>query len=235
MRWASAGTTAACCSAVSTEVAPDGSPVEAYRRLPPRGEAELIHAAVPAGATILELGCGAGRVTHELIRLGHPVTAVDESAEMLALVRGAETIRSTVEELRLARSFDAVVLGSHFVNDADPGRRRRLLATCARHVLAGGSVLIESYASTLDWEAAVGRTSFLGDVAVTLLQARVDGPLVDAVVEYAVAGRSWRQPFTARMLDEAELTAALRDVGLRFVRWVDDEASWCEARPWASR
>jgi hypothetical protein len=55
---------------VPAEVAPDGSPVEIYRRLPPGGEAELIHGGVAPGASILELGCGAGRVTHELLRLG---------------------------------------------------------------------------------------------------------------------------------------------------------------------
>src|SRR5919198_5137029 len=69
-RWGSADTTVACSSDVPTDVAPDGSPVEIYRRLPATGEPELIHGAIPAGASILELGCGAGRITHELIRLG---------------------------------------------------------------------------------------------------------------------------------------------------------------------
>jgi len=57
------------------------------------GEPEIVHAAVPPGASILELGAGAGRVTHPLVALGHPVVAVDESAEMLARIRGAETVR----------------------------------------------------------------------------------------------------------------------------------------------
>jgi SAM-dependent methyltransferase len=54
---------------------------------------------VPSGASILELGSGAGRVTHPLVELGYAVTAVDESAEMLARVRGARTVRSTIERL----------------------------------------------------------------------------------------------------------------------------------------
>ncbi len=49
-----------------------------------------MYEAAGAGASILELGCGAGRVTHPLVALGHPVVAVDESPEMLAHVRGAE-------------------------------------------------------------------------------------------------------------------------------------------------
>jgi SAM-dependent methyltransferase len=220
---------------VRAEVAPDGSPVEIYRRLPATGEPELIHGAVPAGASILELGCGAGRVTHELIRLGHPVTAVDESAEMLAHVRGAEVVRAAIETLELGRAFDSVVLASHFVNEFDPKRRRRLLDVCARHVASSGSVLIESYPAGFDWEDALGKPSVHGDVTVNVTEARVRGRVVDAVVEYRVDGRSWRQAFRARMLDRAELTDALGEAGLDFVRWLDDRRSWCEARPCENR
>jgi SAM-dependent methyltransferase len=220
---------------VPVEVAPDGSPVEIYRRLPPGGEAELIHAAVGRDASILELGCGAGRVTHELARLGHAVTAVDESEEMLAHVRGAEVVEAAIEELDLGRTFDAVVLASHFVNDADENARLALLEVCVRHTAPGGSVLIESYPADRDWEAVVGETGMHGDVAITLTEAAVDGPMVDAAVEYAVDGRSWRQPFTARMLDETELRSALREAGLEWLRWLDDRRSWSEARPCENR
>jgi SAM-dependent methyltransferase len=220
---------------VRTEVAPDGSPVEIYRRLPATGEPELIHSAISAGASILELGCGAGRITYELIRLGHPVTAVDESAEMLAHVRGAEVVRAGVETLDLGRTFECVVLASHFVNEVDPERRRRLLEVCARHVAPCGSVLVESYPADFDWEDAIGKRSVHGDVAITVTEARVDGTFVDAVVEYAVDGRSWRQSFTARMLDEADLVTALADAGLGFLRWLDERRSWCEARPCENR
>ena len=75
--------------------APDGSPVDLYLRLPSFGEAERIHELLAPGEAILEFGCRVGRVTHEL-RLGHPVTAVDESAEMLAQVGGAEAIRAQI-------------------------------------------------------------------------------------------------------------------------------------------
>ena len=80
--------------------APDGSPVALYARLPPLGEPELIHDAIPAGAEILELGAGAGQRHARARRLGHPVVAVDNSAEMLALVRGAETRRRRHRDAR---------------------------------------------------------------------------------------------------------------------------------------
>ncbi len=84
-----------------TEIAPDGSPVLLYARLPALGEPELIHGAVPAGAQILELGAGAGRITHELLALGHEVVAVDNSSAMLAFIRGAETVLADLEALDL--------------------------------------------------------------------------------------------------------------------------------------
>jgi hypothetical protein len=96
-------------------------------------------------------------------------------------------------------------------------------------------VLVEAYPGDFDWESSVGRTSVHGDVAITVTAAHSDGSVVDAVVEYAVDGRTWRQPFTARMLDEAELATALGEVGLRFVRWLDHQRSWCEARPCENR
>jgi 2-polyprenyl-3-methyl-5-hydroxy-6-metoxy-1,4-benzoquinol methylase len=40
----------------------DGCAVEVYLLLPPLGEPELIADAVPAGASILDLGCGVGRI-----------------------------------------------------------------------------------------------------------------------------------------------------------------------------
>jgi SAM-dependent methyltransferase len=79
--------------------APGGSPVELYALAPPEGEPEIVHAAVPSGAAILELGCGAGRITHRLVELGHPVVGVDQSPEMLAHVRGAETVLADIETL----------------------------------------------------------------------------------------------------------------------------------------
>src|SRR5688500_17840198 len=116
-----------------TEVAPDGSPIEMYTRMPTFGEPEIVHAAIPAGAAILELGSGAGRMTHRLLELGHPVTAVDNSPEMLTHVRGAETVLSDIEELDLGRRFACVLMASHLIDEPEE-LRTALLATCARHV-----------------------------------------------------------------------------------------------------
>ena len=210
-------------------VAPDGSPVELYLLLPSFGEPELVHGAIPPGASILELGCGVGRMTHELVRLGHPVTAVDESAEMLAHVRDAETIRARIEELDLGRPFDCVLLASHFVNAADPDERRRLLDVCARHVAPGGRVVIEAYAE--EWHPVAGEVVGRDDLQIRYVRADWDGSVVTAEIEYRVGSRRWTQgPFTAAVLDERALTASLESAGLAFDGWLDDRHTWLAAR-----
>jgi len=208
-------------------VTPDGTPVDIYLRLPPRGEAELVDAAIPAGAEVLELGCGVGRITHELLRLGHPVVAVDESPEMLEHVHGAETVHARMEELELGRRFPCVLLASHFVN-AEDEQRDAVLRACARHLVGDGAVLIERYPP--GWLPEEAETVQVGDVAVTMRDVRREGRRFSATVEYALDGRTWLQTFAAVLLDDDRLDAALRRVGLWLARTLDERGAWIEAR-----
>src|SRR6186713_67753 len=98
------------------DITPDGCAVDLYLRLPVDDEPDVIAAAAPPPATLLELGCGVGRVTRALTARGYAVTAVDESAAMLDHVTGARTVRSPIEALDLAETFDVVLLGSFLVH-----------------------------------------------------------------------------------------------------------------------
>ncbi|OXM74594.1 MULTISPECIES: class I SAM-dependent methyltransferase [Amycolatopsis] len=203
----------------------DGCPVEVYRLLPPAGEAEIVHRVAPAGAAVLDLGSGTGRIAHRLIELGHPVTAVDDSAEMLAHVRGAETVRARIEDLDLRRRFPVVLLASHLVNQPDS---HALLATVARHLADDGVAVIEWHPpSWFDTVAEGG--GHLGEVLVSLTGVVRDGPLLSATVRYQARGRSWEQPFTTRRLSEPELRARLVEAGLRFSRWCTPDHRWFAA------
>jgi SAM-dependent methyltransferase len=209
----------------------DGSPVDVYRHLPAAGEAELIHEAIPAGATVLDLGCGTGRIARVLASLGHAVTGVDDSAAMLAeLPVGVTGVEADVGEVRLGRRFDAVLLASHLVN-AGPEERDPFLATARAHVEADGSIVAEVYPSVMDWAARVGRTHQLGPVAITVERATVRGDEVDAEVSYRLDDRVWRQPFVATMLDEPALRGVLDVAGFAFERWLDEARGWFQARP----
>lgn len=209
-------------------VAPDGSPVALYARLPALGEPELIHEAVPAGAEILELGAGAGRVTHPLLALGHAVVAVDNSEEMLELIEGAETVLADIATLDLGRRFPIVVLASNFINHPDDTERRIFLEVCARHVLSDGQVLLQGFprdwTPTTDW-------SEHGDVRIRLRTFTLEGHLVKGEMEYVVDGQRLLHEFESRLLTPEELDDDLEAVGLRRVRELDDRGSWIEAAP----
>ena len=212
-------------------ITPDGCAVELYVLLQPMGEPEIVHAAVPAGASVLELGAGAGRVTHPLVALGHPVVAVDESAEMLANIRGADTVQAGIEDLDLRRRFDAVLLASFLVNTDDRDVRRRFLATCRRHVRDGGCVFIQRHPPAWFDEAAEGE-GVAGGVLHRLRDLRRPGPgLLAATAEYQVGDRVWTQTFTAERLDDEALAAALAEAGLAVDAYLTGDGSWVRAVP----
>ncbi len=219
-------------AAAAGVVAPDGSPVEVYRALPRPGEADSIHAAIPAGASVLDLGCGTGRFAAALVALGHTVVAVDNEPAMLQGLEAVEGIRPVLGDLgslSLGRTFDLVLLASHLVNDDDLGPRALVVAS--EHVARGGVVVGEVYPPGIDWRAAVGRPSELGSVGVTVTRATVLGDHLTASVRYDLDGKTWDQPFTARLLDEAALTGRLADADLVFDRWLDAGRGWFVARP----
>jgi len=79
-------------------------------------------------ATVLDVGCGTGRVTEALLELvpAGRVPAIDQSAEMVALARErlggrAEVWRQDVLDLGLERAVDAIVSTAtlHWVPDHD--------------------------------------------------------------------------------------------------------------------
>lgn len=95
-------------------------------------------AGVPAGGTVLDLGCGDGRLTCELARRGARVVGLDVSAEMAAAAgaRGLPVVRATgVRTPFPAGAFDAVFSNAaiHWVSD-----HRRLVTELARVLRPGG-------------------------------------------------------------------------------------------------
>ena len=211
-----------------TDIAPDGSPVAFYARLPATGEPELIDALVPRSASILDLGCGAGRIAGPLAALGHRVTGVDDGAGMIAaLPPGVEGVVADARVVRLGRRFDAVLLASHLVNA--PGDGAAFAATAAAHLGPDGVVIGETYPPGWDAAPGVGRETRLGDGRITLLRATVEGDRLDAEVRYGVDELEWTQTFTATILDEPALHELLADAGLAFDRWLD-RPGWFVAR-----
>jgi SAM-dependent methyltransferase len=211
-------------------ITPDGCAVDFYAMMPDFGEPAIVHEAAGPGAAILELGCGAGRITHPLIALGHPVVAVDESPEMLAHIRDAELVCARIQELSLGRRFGAVLLASHLIN-ADDETRRMFLQACRRHVADDGCVIIQQHSP--EWFATATDGEVTRDGLILRLRD-VNRPapnLVSATVEYVAGVQRWTQTFTTTRLDEAELAAALAAAGLRLDRYLTEDRGWLRAIP----
>jgi SAM-dependent methyltransferase len=211
----------------------DGCSVEFWKLLPAGVEPSLIASTVPPKGSILELGAGVGRITHPLVELGYRVTAVDNSSEMLAEIRGATTVLSDIEDLTLGTSFDAVVLGSFLIHAPGPGARAALLEVCKRHAKPSGVVLIQHYR---DGWLASAIPGFIGEkdgIKTFVDDAAQDGRLVRMTLRSEAASGTWTQSFTAETLSQSELDDALTNAGLSFERHLDQGSSWLLARPTA--
>ncbi|GGI03962.1 class I SAM-dependent methyltransferase [Egicoccus halophilus] len=201
------------------EVTPDGSPVPIYLAIPAERDFAPVLDDLYPGASVLDLGCGVGRLANELARRGHEVVGVDESAEMLAhLAPGVEGVQARIEQLDLGRRFSAVVLASHLVNTADRDERRALLLAVARHLAPGGSAYLEHWnpAAIDDLRDGEGTA---GEVTLRFRLLEQRGASFDAAITYVLGEREWTQHFTAEVLDEDGLDASLAQAGLeRFGR-----------------
>ncbi|MFF6917049.1 methyltransferase domain-containing protein [Streptomyces sp. NPDC012466] len=213
------------------DITPDGCAVELYSRLPVGNEPDVIAAAAPRGAHILELGSGVGRLTHALLDLGFTVTAVDESASMLERVRGARTICGPIEELDLGETFDVVLLASFLVHAGDTEVRRGILRTCVRHVAEGGGVLIQREGE--DYHENVPRErKDPGGFTVRIASSEPVGDGVNSVrAEYEFPDAVWTQTFRARPLTKEQFEEALAEVGLKVDRYLTEDRTWVRAVP----
>lgn len=125
------------------------------------GEATFVRAYEPS--TVLDAGCGTGRVAMELARHGIEVVGVDVDASMLAtahrLAPELTWLESDLTTLDLGRTFDVVVLAGNVPLFTPPGTHAALVAGVARHVALGG-VLIAGFSLDRgyridDWDAHI--------------------------------------------------------------------------------
>jgi SAM-dependent methyltransferase len=110
------------------------------------GEADLVAALLSesGGATVLDAGCGTGRVAIELARRGYAVTGVDADPAMLrAAADKAPTLSWLEADLAeldgvLDARFDLIVLAGNVMIFVDPGTESRVLAQLADRLVPGG-------------------------------------------------------------------------------------------------
>jgi len=209
-----------------------GAPLGLCEILQAAGEPELIHREVREGETILDLGCGTGRITHALVALGRRVVAVDMDPAMLEHVEGAETVQARIEDLDLGRLFGGVLLMSNLVNDPDDEERHALLVSCRRHVAPSGVVLVQRLAPDSGLDTTPTERE-LGGVTIRTSEIRRDGARLYVTIDYDAGPRgSWRVRLEGvRVLSDDDVLAELGAARLRFLRWLDPERRWFAAAP----
>jgi SAM-dependent methyltransferase len=116
------------------------------------GEADLVESFGPR--TVLDAGCGTGRVAIELARRGCSVVGVDIDPQMLATARrkapDLEWHQADLATVDLGRQFDLILMAGNVMIFLAPGTEGAVLHNMARH-LAPGGVLVAGFQLSLGY------------------------------------------------------------------------------------
>lgn len=109
----------------------------------PHGEADFVSSYGPH--SVLDAGCGTGRVAIELARRGLDVIGTDLDPDMIGVARAKAPELSWVvadlSELDLPTRFDVVVLAGNVIPYVAADRRHAAVLACARHLAPGGRLI----------------------------------------------------------------------------------------------
>lgn len=107
------------------------------------GEANFVMGLAPG--SVLDAGCGTGRVAIELARRGVDVVGVDPDPSMIStaqrLAPELAWVRADMTDLQLDRHFDVVLMAGNVPLFTPPGTQAGLVGGCARHVRPGGGLV----------------------------------------------------------------------------------------------
>lgn len=107
------------------------------------GEADMVEGLAPR--SVLDAGCGTGRVAVELAARGIDVAGVDLDPGMLEVARSKRPdlrwALADLADMDLGRTFDVVVAAGNVMIFLAPGSEARVVANLARHVAPGGALV----------------------------------------------------------------------------------------------
>ena len=156
--------------------------------------------------TVLEPGCGSGRMLAALAARGLEVVGIDASQEMLSLAqaRGCEAVRADMTDFDLGRRFDGAVSVVSTVGTLGVDGLGSHLEAMARHLDSGARYLVQQGVFEGDaelwrseWEAERGETKLhvvWEAIDRSRSRSRVEitaGPRVGEVVEDEHVSAYW--------------------------------------------
>ncbi len=204
---------------------PDGCSVELYKRTPYRGEIESISEQLQ-GKSVLELGCGTGRLTTRLLEMGCRVLGIDNSPDMLALLpESVDRALSDIETLSLDQYFDVVLLASYVFNQPDDRVRHGFATAARRHLQKQGSFVLQVHSESL-LRAGEGHTAEADGIVTRIQKFRKHGNLVSMSVQYSVDEMEWTHTFQAQVLEFDQVVLELMNAGFSEVDWIDKPLGW---------
>lgn len=192
-----------------------------------RAEAEFLqkHLGLAPGSRVLDVPCGAGRLSLSLAQRGALVTGVDISAEFLAAARQADSERaleiswrqSDMRDLPWTAGFDAAFCFGNSFGYLDDAGNQGFLESVAGALVPGGRLAIDygqspesvlpRWESTLEVEMAGFR--FLEENRYDFLSGRVESRYV-----ISRGGRSEEKLASQRAYSVSELARNLAAAGL---------------------
>lgn len=103
---------------------------------------------LPAGAAILDIGCGSAEpIARYLIAAGHEVTGIDASAPLIGLCRarfpGGDWHVADMRRLSLGRCFGGLIAWDSFFH-LNPDDQRGMFAIFAAHAAPGAGLMFTS-------------------------------------------------------------------------------------------
>lgn len=233
-----------------------------YSRLLSPQMADL--AGVAAGQRVLDVGCGPGALTAELVARVGPglVAAVDPSASFVAAARarypGIDVREASAEELPYADdAFDAAIaqLVVHFMADPVAGLREMarvsrhggVVAACVWDHAGGGGPLSAFWGAARELDPAVpdesrlagARAGHLTELFVAAGLREVDETTIVASLEHRTFDEWW-EPYTLGVGPAGAYVAgldpeAVADLRERCRRRLPDAPFVLTARAWAAR
>jgi SAM-dependent methyltransferase len=223
-----------------------------YADLSARDVPFYLEEAARSGSTVLDLGCGTGRVSLPLARHGYTVSGVDLSAQMLEefrlklaaeprdVVQRLSIIQSDMSNFSLGHVFDLIVIPARSFQALLSEEAQRSCLRCIReHLAVGGTYVITAFKADgmiNDPEFATERRrwekpALRGSGLVTKFVRGKHVDLVRQIVEvegiYRVrfpdgSQQEARDTITLRYYDFAGLKRLLNEEGLTIVRAYGD-------------